>query len=70
MCTNRQSTQRAQRDGDLGARMHAAFSATLDVPSLQKAVLVGTDIPGVTSAVLMKALNALETSDVCVFVAH
>lgn len=60
------ATQRAQHDGDLGTRMHAALTAALDSTSAtQAAVLVGSDIPDLSASVLGKALEALKGADVC-----
>lgn len=48
--------------------MHTALAAALDSPSPQKAVavLVGSDIPDVSTQILARALEALETADVCI----
>jgi len=62
---------RSQPDGDLGDRMAAAFAATLpvvtDAPSVgvcgQRAVLIGTDCPDLTTAHLVNAFAALADHD-------
>ncbi len=46
-----------QAQGDLGARMAAAFEAGVSA-------VVGTDIPGLTAAYVDGALRALQTADV------
>ena len=48
----------AQAEGDLGARMHAAFERV--VPGSGRALLIGTDCPALTSAHLRDAAAALQ----------
>ena len=52
-----------QGDGDLGARMTAAFSRTLGDGSERPAVLIGTDAPGLDAAYLREAVQALRHHD-------
>lgn len=47
-----------QGEGDLGERMHRAFERAL--ATHRKALLIGTDAPALTSAVLQAAEQALE----------
>lgn len=54
-------TCRAQSDGDLGARMAAAFTATLR--EADAAVLLGSDLPLVTGPLLARAAQALAGND-------
>ena len=55
---------RPQSEGDLGQRMHAALSELLS--SSSRAVLVGTDIPGIDERTVESALGALLHHDVVV----
>ncbi len=48
---------------DLGARMSHAFQSALGT-SYQSAVIIGTDIPGITAQLISTALKALEDHDV------
>ncbi len=54
--------QRTQEGSDLGERMGRALSAGLD--SYRKAVIVGSDCPGVDGGYLAAALAALDSRDV------
>lgn len=56
----------AQADGDLGDRMKHALKTLLDMPGVQRAILIGTDIPELSSDIVMQASAALENHD-CVF---
>eukprot|EP01025_Chloroclados_australasicus_P069588 TRINITY_DN9842_c0_g1_i1.p2 TRINITY_DN9842_c0_g1~~TRINITY_DN9842_c0_g1_i1.p2 ORF type:complete len:209 (-),score=18.65 TRINITY_DN9842_c0_g1_i1:265-798(-) len=50
---------------DFGARMHAAFRATFD-QGVEKVIVLGTDVPGLSSSVIEKASSLLESYDVVV----
>ncbi len=50
-----------QIEGDLGLRMQKAFAHAF-AAGAKKAVLVGSDIPGITSELLARAFGALETA--------
>lgn len=52
-----------QGDGDLGERMERAFCAAFD-QGCRRAVLVGSDIPGLTPAIVRHGLDALDASTV------
>lgn len=52
---------RRQPRGGLGIRMHLALAGAL--ADSERAVLVGSDCPGLTTAVLARALAALEEAD-------
>ncbi|WP_238368124.1 TIGR04282 family arsenosugar biosynthesis glycosyltransferase [Mesobacterium pallidum] len=52
-------TRRAQGPGDLGARMERLLRAERPAP----AVLIGSDIPGVTPAHIARALHSLASHD-------
>ena len=52
----------AQRDGDLGQKMHAAFTHMLR--EADAAVLIGTDCPDISSGLLNMALEGLQSADV------
>jgi rSAM/selenodomain-associated transferase 1 len=54
---------RPQRDGDLGARMAAAIDDEL-ARGAQRVVVIGTDCPGLTPAVIESAFARLDQSDV------
>jgi rSAM/selenodomain-associated transferase 1 len=56
----------AQGDGDLGARMHAAIEHLLIGRGSSAAILVGTDIPLLTTADLSDARDAMFGSDVVI----
>ncbi len=51
----------AQTTGDLGRRMHLAMQRAFDVGA-RRVVLVGTDIPGLTTELLEEAFSALHES--------
>ncbi len=53
---------RPQRSGDLGRRMDMAFRDAF-AAGVERVVLVGTDCPGLTPALLDAAVGALETHD-------
>jgi rSAM/selenodomain-associated transferase 1 len=55
-------TYYTQVDGDLGVKMQNAFSRILDIH--EKAVLIGSDCPALTSAHLHQGLDALAANDV------
>ncbi len=50
-------------EGDLGERMFNALNRVLN-EGYQKAVLVGIDIPGLTSSIVLKAFELLSYNDV------
>ena len=52
----------AQAAGDLGRRMHLAMQRAFDVGA-RRVVLVGTDIPGLTTEMLEEAFSALHEKD-------
>ena len=52
----------AQATGDLGRRMHLAMQRAFDVGA-RRVVLVGTDIPGLTTEILEQAFSALHERD-------
>jgi hypothetical protein len=54
---------RAQGEGDLGTRMQRALHAALR-EGCSHAVLVGTDVPGITAGLVGEGLRALGDSDV------
>ncbi len=51
----------AQGEGDLGERMHRALSRVL--VDYARVLLVGTDVPALSAAVLREAAAALDTGD-------
>lgn len=51
----------AQGEGDLGERMHRALSRVL--ADHTRVLLVGTDVPALSPAVLREAMTALDTYD-------
>lgn len=53
-----------QAGGDLGARMHAALSATLQ--HAERVVLIGSDCPGYDTVYLEEAFAALDHADVVI----
>lgn len=53
----------AQADGDLGARMAHSIGARIAAGS-RRVVIVGTDCPALTPAILCTALDALDHADV------
>ncbi|MCB2146766.1 MAG: TIGR04283 family arsenosugar biosynthesis glycosyltransferase [Deltaproteobacteria bacterium] len=55
----------AQATGDLGRRMHLALKSAFD-GGARRVVLVGTDIPGLTTGMLNQAFNALQKKDLVV----
>ncbi len=52
----------AQSDGDLGQKMHAAFTHMLR--EADAVVLIGTDCPDISSGLLSMALDGLQSADV------
>ncbi len=50
---------------DLGARMSHAFQSALGTP-YQSAIIIGTDIPGITVQLISSALKSLQEHDVVV----
>jgi len=52
----------AQSDGDLGQKMHAAFTHMLR--EADAAVLIGTDCPDISCGILSMALDGLQSADV------
>lgn len=54
-----------QTTGDLGQRMYAAMKSEFDMGA-RRVVLVGTDIPGLTMALLAQAFSALEERDLVI----
>jgi rSAM/selenodomain-associated transferase 2/rSAM/selenodomain-associated transferase 1 len=52
-----------QPSGDIGRRMEAAFKAAFQKGS-KRVIAVGTDIPGLSSGILEKALTGLQNHDV------
>ncbi len=56
---------RLQVDGNLGDRMAHAINESL-AKGYEKCVLIGTDIPTISDAVLCKAFNSLESSKMVV----
>lgn len=58
-----QFTLRSQCDGDLGERMHRAFTEVFG-EGITKAVVVGTDIPDLTADHILQSLRLLENHDV------
>ena len=59
---NRPILYLAQATGDLGRRMHLAMQGAFDVGA-RRVVLVGTDIPGLTTEMLEEAFDALHERD-------
>jgi rSAM/selenodomain-associated transferase 1 len=51
-----------QAPGDLGARMAASFQSAFD-KGAEKAVIIGSDCPALTGALLQRAFDALDHSD-------
>ncbi|MGF1564546.1 MAG: TIGR04282 family arsenosugar biosynthesis glycosyltransferase [Flavobacteriales bacterium] len=50
-----------QSDGDIGQRMHHAFTTVWEANPKAKLVLVGTDVPDLTAGIVEAAFNALNT---------
>ncbi len=55
----------AQASGDLGTRMKQAFSEVFSL-GFRKAIIIGTDVPDLSAALLREAIEALDSSDVTV----
>jgi hypothetical protein len=53
---------RPQGDGDIGTRMRCSLEAAFDEGS-ERAVLVGSDVPGLSAATILRAFDALARSD-------
>ncbi|MGW8193023.1 MAG: TIGR04282 family arsenosugar biosynthesis glycosyltransferase [Desulforhopalus sp.] len=58
-----------QVEGDIGARMAAAFSHAFGAGT-QKAILVGSDIPDISTRLLQQAFRSLSVSDVVLGPCH
>lgn len=70
-CVKRQRVKLAPQQGDdLGARMHAALSATLAAQPGRGCLLIGTDCPALSSQHLQRAAQLLATHDVVLGPAH
>ncbi len=54
-----------QDDGDLGQRMRAAFKHAIEIGA-EKVVLIGSDIPDITSDLLQQAFTSLLTKEVVI----
>lgn len=52
----------AQGEGDLGQRMHRAFVAALQ-PPIDRALMIGTDAPGLDAEMMRRAAAALASND-------
>jgi len=64
-CVARQRVQlQAQQGDDLGARMHAAFTATLSTRPQHGCLLIGTDCPALAPERLQQAAALLASNDV------
>lgn len=59
---NLQFEQQLQ-ESDLGARMSAAFKSILD-RGMEKAIIIGTDVPDIESTTVEAAFDALNHNDV------
>ena len=57
--------KKVQSDGDLGQRMEAAFQHALDAGA-EKVVIIGSDCPTLTGAILDQAFAALDTHDLVI----
>lgn len=57
--------RRPQAEGDLGARMCQAFREAF-AEGVRKAVIIGTDCPGLTSATLHEAFRRLDEAEAVV----
>ncbi len=53
-----------QSDGDIGVRMACSIADQLD--NFSKIVLIGSDCPGISEAILIEALDALENTDMVI----
>ncbi|MGE5256506.1 MAG: TIGR04282 family arsenosugar biosynthesis glycosyltransferase, partial [Hyphomicrobiales bacterium] len=53
---------RPQGSGDIGARMQQSLKAAF-AEGAQHAVIIGSDIPGLTSATVVRAFDALDRHD-------
>lgn len=53
---------RPQGEGDLGARMERAFAGAFQT-GVDRAVIIGTDCPGITSSIIRTAFDLLERFD-------
>jgi rSAM/selenodomain-associated transferase 1 len=54
--------KKTQYSGDLGARMESAFQVAFE-SGAGKAVVIGSDCPGLTGEVLQQAFDLLDTAD-------
>ena len=53
-----------QLGDDLGDRMYRAFTQLLGPPEADAAILIGGDIPGLTSQIICRAFECLATHDI------
>ncbi len=51
---------------DLGARMHNAIEKLLSINSIDKAILIGADIPEIDRSILSKAFDSLKNNDLVI----
>jgi hypothetical protein len=58
-----------QADGDLGARMEAAFAAAFDAGA-RRVVIIGSDLPDLSAALLRRAFDALDEHPAVLGPAH
>ena len=63
--TGREFLLETQEGDDLGERMYNAFKKVIDRGSA-KTIIVGTDIPDVSSDIIRKAFQALDNSDIVI----
>lgn len=54
----------AQHTTDLGCRMHAALAHGLAQPGVDRALILGSDVPDLTAAIVQDAAHALASFDV------
>lgn len=60
-----ESSLRLQKGDDLGERMSNAFKEVFE-SSAEKAIIIGTDCPGLDSSIIDKAFHALDTHQVVI----
>ncbi|MDH3890110.1 MAG: TIGR04282 family arsenosugar biosynthesis glycosyltransferase [candidate division Zixibacteria bacterium] len=53
----------SQSEGDLGVRMNQALALLLSLPNINKAILIGTDIPEIDGDIIQQASDALDDHD-------
>jgi len=58
-----------QTEGDLGNKMSNAFQKVF-ADKVSKAIIVGADVPDITTEILLKAFNALEQNDIVISPSH